>query len=126
MKDLWTTKRTTLTKDGGNDLPTHNAPSTTSEQNPMGLHNTPGLCLLLCIDEGTSRTILHQENLKRISQDCELFQYLREKYFNFKKTKRWYTIRSMSSVSLAQASHQQFKKVILSLIFSSFNSTLAT
>lgn len=58
-------------------------------------------CLLLCIDDGTAKTILQQEILSEVTDDRELFTFLRKRHF---AKRPWFALRSISGVSLAQVS----------------------
>lgn len=57
------------------------------------------LRLLLCVDEGNSRTILQQVDLNHINDDRGLFLLLRARYFACRK---WFTVKSIGSLSLSQ------------------------
>jgi hypothetical protein len=57
--------------------------------------------LLLCIDDGRSKSILKQEVLENIKSDFELFDYLHKQYFT---NYQWFTVRSIGMVSLAHVS----------------------
>ncbi|KAF1999665.1 hypothetical protein P154DRAFT_216672 [Amniculicola lignicola CBS 123094] len=58
--------------------------------------------LLLCVDEGSSRTVLYQEHLDNIHTDRQLFLFLQSKYFARPSARRWFTARSIKSLALTQ------------------------
>lgn len=78
------------------------APSTESVQ-VEGSDTTESekIRLLLCIDDGRSKSMLKQEVLENIKSDFELFDYLHKQYFT---SYRWFTVRSIGMVSLAHVS----------------------
>lgn len=77
-------------------------PSTESvqvEENDMT--ESEKIRLLLCIDDGRSKSMLKQEVLENIKSDFELFDFLHKQYFT---NYRWFTVRSIGMVSLAHVS----------------------
>lgn len=72
--------------------------------------------LLLCIDDGISKSMLKQEVLEKIKSDFELFDYLHKQYFT---NYRWFTVRSIGMVSLAHVS------LLLMKLLSTHNQFLA-
>lgn len=55
--------------------------------------------LMLCVDDRRAKTTLKQEVLRNISDDRELFIYLRNQYF---MKRSWFSLRSIGTLSLAQ------------------------
>jgi hypothetical protein len=77
-------------------------PSTDSGQiQGSGTTESEKIRLLLCIDDGRSKSMLKQEVLKNIKSDFELFDHLHKQYFT---DYRWFTVRSIGMVSLAHVS----------------------
>jgi hypothetical protein len=92
-----------------NVLPVHQ-PSHTSQTtarpnaspaHPQPTPARPGLYLLLCVDEGSGRP-LYQEQLQSVATDLELFNFLRSKYFDGRRVKDWFTLRSVATLSLSR------------------------
>jgi hypothetical protein len=76
-------------------------PITKSEQVEGDCATEEQIRLLLCIDDGRSKSILKQEVIRNIKSDFELFDYLHNQYFT---NYRWFTVRSIGMVSLAHVS----------------------
>ena len=89
-------------------------PSTNSGHNQgSGATESEKIRLLLCVDDGRSKSMLKQEVLENIKSDFELFDYLHKQYFT---NCRWFTVRSIGMVSLAHVSllrtHMKFSGFI--------------
>ncbi|KAH8900597.1 hypothetical protein GQ53DRAFT_708478 [Thozetella sp. PMI_491] len=82
-----------------NTLPRHN---TSTQVPPIPMSNQEVLHLLLCIDVGELSTTLHQERLGKITDDKELFEFLRRRYFKCRKFWSWLTLRSVKSLALTR------------------------
>jgi hypothetical protein len=98
-------RRNVLTTDpalSGTELPSYNAPSNTNEQPNNEEVDPRSLYLLLCVDEGSSRTVLHQQKLTDISRDRDMFRFIRSQYYRLQKPQNWLTIRSINRLSLSQ------------------------
>ena len=55
--------------------------------------------LLLCVNDGRSKTTLQQEMLQNIDDDRGLFNHLRNQYFS---KRNWFALRSIGALALAQ------------------------
>ena len=55
--------------------------------------------LLLCVNDGRSKTTLQQEMLQNIDDDRGLFSHLRNQYFS---KRNWFALRSIGALALAQ------------------------
>lgn len=58
--------------------------------------------LLLCVDRGDSETRLHQKRIEHCTTDRELFIFLRDQYCNYRQPKIWFSLRSVSLLSLSR------------------------
>jgi hypothetical protein len=116
MRDVWykiTGSFTTAspTKSGpGHVLPVHQvgqpsqsaAPGNSCQQQSQRQTDSgSNLHLLLCVDEGSARP-LHQKELNRVATDRELFTMLQGRYAQKTQMARWFTLRSISSLSLSR------------------------
>jgi hypothetical protein len=72
--------------------------NTTQQPGQCNSSSRETLRLLLCVDEGNSKTLLQQVDLDHISEDRELFLFLRSRYFARHKR---FTVKSVGSVSLS-------------------------
>jgi hypothetical protein len=73
--------------------------NTDQESNQTNTSSQETLRLLLCVEEGNSRTPLQQIDLNQISEDRELFLILKARYF---ARRNWFSIKSVGSLSLNQ------------------------
>ncbi|KAK8041733.1 FAD binding domain protein [Apiospora rasikravindrae] len=79
------------------ELPVYRTRSTAAPSDPRD-----NLYLLLCVDKGGIKS-LHQELLRDIRDDVELFEFLRELYYSIRPRQRdWFTLRSLKTVSLVR------------------------
>ena len=60
------------------------------------------LYLLLCVDETSTKTVLHQPKLESVNRDRELFEFMRDQCSMLIKPKRWPAMRSIKRCSLSQ------------------------
>ncbi|KAH7129153.1 hypothetical protein EDB81DRAFT_764302 [Dactylonectria macrodidyma] len=58
------------------------------------------LHLLMWVDSGEVSTQLHQNRIQRVTDDGELFRFLRKHYFKHRDFVSWFTLRSVRSLSL--------------------------
>lgn len=79
----------------------HNLPLESGQIQGCGTAGSEKIRLLLCVDDGRSKSMLKQEVLENIKSDFELFDYLHKQYFT---NCRWFTVRSIGMVSLAHVS----------------------
>lgn len=77
------------------------ATDTATPQGPDSNVEPEALHLLLCVDDKMAKAKLHQETLLNTNDDRDLFTHLRKQHF---AKRPWYALRSISGVSLAQAS----------------------
>ncbi|KAK4186185.1 hypothetical protein QBC35DRAFT_281334 [Podospora australis] len=57
--------------------------------------------LLPCIDKGSFETTLHHCRVEYYTTDRELFSFLRREYYDYRKPKTWFTLRSVGLISLS-------------------------
>ncbi|CAO2648658.1 Nn.00g079250.m01.CDS01 [Neocucurbitaria sp. VM-36] len=77
-------------------------PHTSQHPNSVGTSNQNALHLLLCMDRGSSGTPLRQEQVDGVTTDRQVFHLLRRKYFELVSITRWFTLRSVVSLSLSR------------------------
>ena len=94
----------------------HNLPLESGQIQGCSTAGSEKIRLLLCIDDGISKSMLKQEVLEKIKSDFELFDYLHKQYFT---NYRWFTVRSIGMVSLAHVS------LLLMKLLSTHNQFLA-
>lgn len=86
----------------GMELPSYTVPMNTTEQVNNEAGDQTSFYLLSCVDEDSSKTVLHQHQLRNINRDRELFDFMRSQYHKLNTPKRWLTIQSLVSLSLSQ------------------------
>ena len=83
--------------------PSDHASSTDTEfSTDPSIETSLGPYLLLCVDEGDSPTRLYQERLGNISNDRDLFEFIRAVYFTRNRLRRWFTAKSVKRLSLTK------------------------
>lgn len=89
----------TTTNGGNGGLPLHTL-STQSQQNSTNEQEV--LHLLMCIDTGEFSTQLYQSRLQRVTNDDELFRFLRDRCVKHRNYASWFTLRTIRSLSLTR------------------------
>ncbi|KAI1113725.1 hypothetical protein F5Y14DRAFT_417061 [Nemania sp. NC0429] len=82
-------------------LPLHSLNPPTTRRQDLGA-TAIDLHLMLCIDKGEEMASLYQASVSSVSNDEQLFQFLRKQYWKHRNFPSWFTLRCVRRLSLTQ------------------------